>query len=191
MFDHSRNPGTFGLPTRTLHSATQRKGGNFEWAEMKREQRRAYQREGRRRARQGDPLHQAGCMLYWAEGTKDRNVLKLSNSDVRLVRVFHRFLVTCFDLRPTDFALSLHVYTGNGLSLAEVERHWLDALGLPQSCLRKHSVDARPVSSLGSKKNKLPFGVCTLRVLRSTPIVQHIYGAIQEYGDFDEPAWVG
>jgi hypothetical protein len=68
---------------------------------------------------------------------------------------------------------------------------WLTALRLPRSCLRKHSIDARPSSSTGSKKNKLPFGVCTLRVLRSTPILQHIYGAIQEYGDFEEPAWLG
>jgi hypothetical protein len=109
---------------------------------MMREQRRAYQREGRRSARKGDPLHQAGCMLYWAEGTKDRNVVKLVNSDVSLVKLFHRFLVTCFDPRPTDFALSLHVYMGNGLSLAEMERHWLEGLGLPRSCLRKHSIDA-------------------------------------------------
>jgi len=164
---------------------------NSEWAARKRDERRAYQREGRRRARQGDALHQAGCMLYWAEGTKDRNVLKLSNSDVNLVRFFHRFLVTSFDLRPIEFAVSLHVYSGNGLAIAEIERHWLAALRLPRSCLRKHSVDMRPSSSMGSKRNKLPFGVCTLRVLRSTPILQHIYGAIQEYGDFEEPAWLG
>jgi hypothetical protein len=158
---------------------------------MKREERRASQREGRRRAKERDPLHQAGCMLYWAEGTKDRNVLKLANSDVNLVRFFHRFLVTCFDLGPADFAVSLHVYSGNGLSITDIERHWLSALGLPRSCLRKHSVDVRPVSSLASKKNRLPFGVCTIRVLRSTPILQHIYGAIQEYGDFEEAAWLG
>jgi len=93
----------YRVAARTVQSPAQRRGGNLEWAEMKREERRAYQREGRRRAKQGDPLHEAGCMLYWAEGTKDRNVLKLANSDVNLVRFFHRFLVTCFDLSPIDF----------------------------------------------------------------------------------------
>ncbi len=167
-----------------------RTGGNATWAEMKREERREYQRQGRVCAQQGNPLHEAGCMLYWAEGTKDRNVLKLVNSDVNLVRFFHRFLVTYFALQPTDFAISLHVYTGNGYSIGDIERYWLDALDLPRSCLRKHSVNVRPISSQGSKENKLPFGVCTLRVLRSTPIVQHIYGAIQEYGRFDESCWL-
>jgi len=37
----------------------------------------------------------------------------------------------------------------------------------------------------------LPYRVCALTVARSTPIVQHIFGAIQEYGGFEEPAWLG
>ena len=38
-------------------------------------------------------------------------------------------------------------------------------------------------------RNKLPYGVCTLKV-HSTQAVQHIYGAIQEYAGFDQPAWL-
>ena len=30
----------------------------------------------------------------------------------------------------------------------------------------------------------------TIRVLKSTWLVQHIYGAIQEYGGFEESRWV-
>ncbi len=47
------------------------------WAERCRVRRAAWQEEGRSRARAGDPLHLAGCMLYWAEGTKGRNAIKL------------------------------------------------------------------------------------------------------------------
>ena len=32
--------------------------------------RAGYQEAGRQRARQADSLHMAGCMLYWAEGSK-------------------------------------------------------------------------------------------------------------------------
>lgn len=46
-----------------------------------------------------------------------------------------------------------------------------------------------PTSSSGRARKKLPYGVCTLTVC-STRLVQHIYGAIQEYGGFDEPAWL-
>jgi hypothetical protein len=55
--------------------------------------------------------------------------------------------------------------------------------------LRKHAINHLPTSSSGQAKNKLPYGVCTLRVY-DTRLVQHIYGAIQEYAGFDEPSWL-
>ena len=60
---------------------------------------------------------------------------------------------------------------------------------LPRSVLRKSFVNPLPTSSSGKKKNKLPYGVCTLTLGR-TEILQHIYGAIQEYAGFDEPRWL-
>jgi transposase-like protein len=50
-------------------------------ATLRREARRLAQEEGRELARAGDAFHAAGCMLYWAEGAKVRNQLRLSNSD--------------------------------------------------------------------------------------------------------------
>jgi hypothetical protein len=35
----------------------------------------------------------------------------------------------------------------------------------------------------------LPYGVCFVSVAKSTRLVQHIYGAIQEYAGFEEPRW--
>ncbi len=157
--------------------------------ETYRDRRRTYQEEGRGRARQRDPLHMAGCMLYWAEGTKNRNQVKFCNSDRSMVVFFRRFLTSCFDVQPERFALCLNVYLGNGASIREIEDHWLVALEIPRSCLRKHSINALPTSSSGRKKNQLPYGVGTLSV-GDTRIIQHIYGAIQEYAGFEEPRWL-
>jgi AcrR family transcriptional regulator len=154
-----------------------------------RERRAQWQEEGRRRASEGDPLHLAGCMLYWAEGAKGRNGVVLCNSDVHMVAFFKRFLMECFGVTPEGFGLRLHVYLGNGLALLTIENRWLGALDLPRSCLRKHHINPLPTSSSGQKKNKLPYGVATLRV-NDTRITQHIFGAIQEYGGFDEPRWL-
>jgi hypothetical protein len=92
-----------------------------------------YQGEGRARAREHDPLHVAGCMLYWAEGAKSRNQLRLANSDPELVRFFVRFLKESMGVKPEDFCMRLNVYTNNGRSIGEIERYWLDALDLPRS----------------------------------------------------------
>lgn len=156
-----------------------------------RARRAAFQAEGRAVARRGDPLHQAGCMLYWAEGSKGKNTATFANSDAAMLRFFIRFLRKFFPLAPEDFSVRLNVYLGNGHSLDEIEAHWLSLLELPRTCLRAHSLNHFPTSSSGQRTNKLPYGVCTLRVLRSTRIVQHIYGAIQEYAGFEEPRWLG
>jgi hypothetical protein len=159
------------------------------WRNIHRERRAAYQKEGRAAAGAGDPLHLAGCMLYWAEGSKRRGGVRLVNSDPNMVVFFRRFLTTSFGVGPQRLAVSLHLYTGNGLSVREIEDHWLSALDLPRSCLCKHSIDCFPTSSSGRKKNRLPYGVCSL-TLYDVRIAQHMYGAIQEYAGFEEPRWL-
>lgn len=160
------------------------------WRELNRERRRAYQEEGRRRARLKDPAHLAGCMLYWAEGSKGRNSVVLTNSDADMLRFFRGFLRTSLGVADADLSVRLNVYLGNGLSLDEIEDYWLNQLELPRAALRKHSINHFPTSSSGRKTNALPYGVCTIRVSRSTRLVQHIYGAIQEYAGFEEPRWL-
>jgi len=132
----------------------------------------------------------AGCLLYWAEGSKDRNTMHFANSDINLVRFFCQFLRESLGVRPEEITVRLNVYTGNGLSVRAIEDHWLDALDLPRTALRGHTLNHTPTSSSGKKRNRLPYGVCSLTVLKSTRIVQHIYGAIQEYAGFDEPRWL-
>lgn len=159
------------------------------WSARCRQRRAASQQEGRAAARRGAPLHLAGCMLYWAEGGKRRNGILFTNSDPSMVAFFRRFLVEELDIAPEDINLSINVYTNNGMSIEEIESYWLDLLNLPKSSARGHMLNHMPTSSSGRAKNKLPYGVARLSV-HQTQKVQHIYGAIQEYAGFEEPAWL-
>ena len=160
------------------------------WAARCRQRRAEMQAEGRRIAKRGrDPLHLAGCMLYWAEGGKRRNAVQFTNSDAGMVAFFRRFLVDALRVKPGDIHLSINVYTNNGMGIDEIERYWLDLLRLPSSSARSHVLNHTPTSSSGRARNKLPYGVARLSV-HNTSVVQHIYGAIQEYAGFDEPAWL-
>ena len=160
------------------------------WIAKHRLRRSASQREGRERARLNDPLHLAGCMLYWAEGAKGRNTVNFANSDMPMVKLFCRFLRECLGVTNDRITLRLNVYMGNGRSIREIEDHWLRQLELPRSALRGHTLNHLPTSSSGKKKNRLPYGVAQIRVLKSTHLMQHILGAIQEYGGFDAPRWL-
>ena len=128
--------------------------------------------------------------MYWAEGAKNRNTIRFVNSDIAMVRFFVRFLRESLRVPMDRITVRLNVYTGNGFSIREIEDHWLHALDLPRAALWGHTLNHAPTSSSGRKRNHLPYGVCCVSVLKSTRLVQHIYGAIQEYGKFEEPSWL-
>ena len=154
-----------------------------------REKRAAWQLEGRALARAGDALHRSGCFLYWAEGTKDRNRVSLTNADPDLLLVFRRFLAGCYGVEDARIAFSVNCFLGNGVTVEEIETRWLDVLGLPPASLRASTVN-RPSSASRRRGRTLVYGTGRLAV-SSTAVVQSIYGAIQEYAGIDRPEWLG
>ena len=127
-------------------------------------------------------------MLHWGEGSKKRNTVCFVNSDVDMMRVFVRFLRECYGVESEVLCFSVNCFLGNGLTLEEIEGFWLRSLDLPESCLRKATVN-RPSSASRRTGRTLLYGTGRL-VLHSTAVAQSIYGAIQEYGGFDRPEWL-
>ncbi len=145
-----------------------------------------YQQEGRLKARENRPLHQAGCLLYWAEGAKDRNEVYFVNSDVHMLRMFMRFLREEMQIRDEEISLYIHCHYPDPEQQRRIEVYWITMLDLEENCLRKTQVK----KGSDTRKNILINGVCGIRVARSTRLAQHIYGAIQEYAGFEHPAWL-
>lgn len=154
-----------------------------------RARRLAAQREGMKMAHAGDPLHQIGCMLYWAEGARSRNQLAFTNSDAEMVDLFVHFLRRCYGVPSERIALTVNVHLGNGLALSEIEAWWLERLGLPPCSLRR-SVVNRPSRSSQRKRRTLPYGTARVRV-SSTALAQSVFGAIQAYAALQRPDWLG
>lgn len=177
-----------GLRARNPAHNGQRVGARVR-SERAREQRLAWQADGRADARRGDPLHVAGCMLFWGEGSKIRTQVQLANSDPELVRFFLRFLRTCYGVADSRVRIRCNLYADQLARQREVERFWLDVLELPPSSLRKSIVNNYSRSSKRKRRNTLPYGTCHLRV-HSTELAQKIFGAIQEYGGFTNETWL-
>lgn len=157
-------------------------------AEKHRAIRQKYQEAGRLKAREKDPLHIAGCMLYWAKGRKNRNRLSLINSDGDLLSFFIKFLRESLIVDDNQIRLRVNCYLGNELTLEEIQEYWLLLLNLPQSCLINSVVNAQPQSSQ-QKGRKLLCGLWELSV-HNTELIQHVFGAIQEYSGIDKPEWL-
>lgn len=151
-----------------------------------RKRRASYQEEGKTKAREMRSLHIMGCMLYWAEGSKGRNGIYFVNSDPNMMRLFMRFLREELDVQDSEVAIRIHCHTSEMEEIRRIEAYWADVLRLPLSNVKKTYVKEAGIST---RQNRLENGVCDVRVHR-TDLVQHIFGAIQEYGGFDNPDWL-
>jgi hypothetical protein len=167
---------------------TARRNGNARTTARAREVRRAAQADGRGRAADRNALHLAGCMLYWAEGGKNRNCVHFTNSDPDMVVMFVRFLRECYGAANDQIRLTCNCFTNNGITLEAIEAWWLARLGLDRESLCRSVVNTPSRASKGKHKVLL-YG--TVRVtIYSTAIVQSIYGAIQEYAGIERPEWL-
>ncbi len=148
-----------------------------------RQKRLEYQQRGRLKANRNDIRYMAGCMLYWAEGSKKRNDVVFVNSDPEMVRFFIDFLRDYYGVENKEIALTLQVHKTSAISFEQTRDFWLDHLKLDLTCLRKCVIKE------GQPDGKLKYGIARV-VVHRTDIVQEIYGAVQEFVEFDRPAWL-
>ena len=129
-------------------------------AANRRAARQSYQAEGRELARRGDPLHAAGCMLFWAEGSRTRNAVRFTNSDPEMIRFFIAFLRKFFDVPDDRVRVWCNLFADHASRQEEVETFWLEVVGLPRTCLTKSTVNAYSRHSQRKRLNMLPYGTC-------------------------------
>ena len=120
--------------------------------------RRRAQQDGRARALVGDPFYLAGCMLYWAEGAKDRNSVRFTNSDPHMMAFFMRFLRAYFAVPDEKARVHCNLFADTAQEQARIEAVWLRILTLPQSCLGASTVNRYSASSRRKRVNVLPYG---------------------------------
>ena len=149
------------------------------------EVRKKSQMIGRKKMKQRNPDYVAGCMLYWAEGTKNRTSVAFTNCDVNMHKVFIGFLLEQCNVKKENIRMFINCYLDNGLTLLDIENYWLKELDLPKTCLTKATIK----NNISKAKNKWIYGVCRITV-HDVCLMQEIYGAIQEYAGFDCSEWL-
>lgn len=149
------------------------------------EKRLEYQVTGRKETVKNPSLHLMGCMLYWAEGDKSKNEVKLTNYDPKVLSIFVKFLRVCYGLKNDDIRIRVVCYSDETREVNE--KYWLNLLKLPKSSLRY----LKTVVSIPKKKsNKHIHGGCAVEVY-NTEVIQRIYGSIKEYAHIsDDNKWL-
>jgi hypothetical protein len=106
-----------------------------------------------------------------------------------MLAYFVAFLRLHFSVTDERLSIYCNLFADHLERQREIERFWLQVLRLPESALRKSTVNTYSKYSQKKRTNKLPYGTTRLCV-HSTEIVQAIYGSIQELGGFTRPEWL-
>jgi len=157
--------------------------------EIYKDKRLKFQSYGSNRILANDKDFERVCLLYWAEGAKNKNSLKISNSDVNFMKFFISSLRKCFKIKTEEITLTCSFYTNCVEDFTLIPKYWIKELDLNESCLRKCQINKQPTSSSGKKKGKLKYGTCYITVNR-TDIVQEVFGGIQEISGHIQLNWL-
>lgn len=131
-------------------------------------------------------LHLMGCMLYWGEGAKDKNAVRLTNYDPEILKIFIKFLRECYQI--TNDLIKIYVISYSKETVDENESFWTDFLELPKSSLGKSFIVKSKENSKNIKFHE--HGGCRIEVYR-TEIVQRIFGSIKQYTNIkNENLWL-
>ena len=151
-------------------------------------QRKEYQKIGNILMKNNEIDFIVGCMLYWCEGAKDKNVFHFCNSDKEMIGIMIKFLKKYFSKFINNIILDIYCYSNSGLNSDKIKNHWKKITGLYNNKINiKMDYDKRTTSG---NKIKYPYGICHIKINR-TEVVQKVFGGIKEYAKIkDKDKWL-
>lgn len=103
-----------------------------------------------------------GVGLYIGEGAKSSEIIRVSNSNPRVIKLAVLWLTESCGLSKENLTLRLHLYPDNDQT--EAIEYWQGVTGLPEECLRKPTIDTR-TNKQKAKVRKLPYGTAHITVV--------------------------
>lgn len=158
--------------------------------DLAKETRMRYQMEGREMIRNLPIEYALGCGLYWGEGSKEKNALKIANTDPNFILFFKNFLQKYFNVENKKIKIRINYYEYEGNTKQKVVYFWKNLLNLEDSNFYKPSLRNKYYDGYKDEnKIKYPNGICTI-VVNDTSIVQKIFGGIKEITTDNSDKWI-
>ncbi len=104
--------------------------------------------------------------LYWAEGSKKD--FGLSNTDPGIIKVFVAILRNVLLVKEDRFRVSIRIY--EDLDQKKCLSYWSKIVGIPKEKFVSINI------LKGTKKGKLEFGMCRIRILKGGDLLKKLYG---------------
>jgi hypothetical protein len=106
-------------------------------------------------------LMMLGIGIYIGEGTKWENIVRIVNSDPKVIRLSVRWLQEVFGVKKSNLYLRIHGYPDTDFEKAI--DFWSKETGISKNNFQSHVIDRRKGKS--TKRGTLPFGTAHLNVV--------------------------
>ena len=106
-------------------------------------------------------LFMLGIGLYIGEGTKTHGIVRVINSDPKIIKLAVKWFEEICGLSRENFRIRLHLYPDN--KIKECTRFWSQVSGIPLIQFQKTQIDRRKDKKM-FKRGKLPYGTAHLAI---------------------------
>lgn len=107
-------------------------------------------------------LWMLGIGLYIGEGSKAYEMIRVINSDPKVIKLAIKWFINICDLKIENVGITLHLYPDNDIK--KCVQYWSKATNIPEQQFRKTQVDRRINKSI--KKNRmLPYGTAHVSIV--------------------------
>lgn len=122
-----------------------------------------------------NPIWCLGIALYWGEGGKTQQSVRLANSDPAVISLIMRFFREICELPEEKF--HGHVHTFSHQNAKKAEKYWSKVSGIPAK--RFYKTYIKPSSASKHKRDTLPYGTFQVYA-HDTNCFHRIIGWIEE-----------
>jgi hypothetical protein len=103
-----------------------------------------------------------GIGIYIGEGSKTANIIRISNSDPKIIKFSILWLKKCFGLTDENFRIRIHIYPDNDEDI--VKYFWMQRLNMDAKFFHPAYIDRR-ISKQSKKHNILPYRTAHVSVV--------------------------
>jgi hypothetical protein len=106
-------------------------------------------------------LFMLGLGIYIGEGSKTNNIIRVVNSDPKIIRTMILWFKKVYGLQNINFSIRIHLYPDS--NLAKATTFWIKETGLSKGVFLKAFVDNR-TDKKRKDFSKLPYGTAHLSI---------------------------
>lgn len=124
-----------------------------------------------------------GIMLYWAEGSKEKEDhpgigIQFTNSDAKMVRLFLKWLIEICDIKKEHIVLDIFLHENSKNTLEKVKKYWIRETGFSADHFLYVYFKKSHIKTRRKNKGDNYFGVIKIRVRASSTLNRKVAGWI-------------